>query len=206
MATGIFITLEGGEGAGKTTHMATVARWFATRAYEVVTTREPGGTPLGERVRALLLDSALDMAADSELLLMFAARAEHIARVVRPALAAGKAVVCDRFIDASYAYQGEGRGIAHARIQALEQWTLAGLTPTLTLLFDVPVAEGMRRASARGAPDRFERERDDFQERVRAGYRARAAAEPARIVTLDASQPVAAVAQQIEAALARRWP
>lgn len=206
MATGIFITLEGGEGAGKTTHLATVAQWFGARGYGVVTTREPGGTALGERIRALLLDRALDMAPDTELLLVFAARAEHVARVVRPALAAGKIVVCDRFIDASYAYQGGGRGIAAERIRALEQWTLTGLVPTLTLLFDVPVAEGMRRAVARGELDRFERERADFQERVRAGYRARAAAEPARLATIDAAQPLAAVTRQIETVLAERWP
>lgn len=205
MASDIFVTLEGGEGAGKTTHLATVAHWFAARGHNVVTTREPGGTALGERIRALLLDGTIDMVADTELLLMFAARAEHIARVVRPALTAGKVVVCDRFIDASYAYQGGGRGIASERIRALEHWTLAGLVPTLTFLFDVPVAEGMRRAGARGELDRFERERADFQERVRSGYRARAAAEPARIATIDAAQSLAVVTQQIETVLTRRW-
>ena len=206
MASDIFITLEGGEGAGKTTHLATVTQWFEARGHSVVSTREPGGTALGERIRALLLDCAIDMAADTELLLLFAARAEHVARVVRPALAAGKVVVCDRFIDASYAYQGGGRGIAAERIRVLEHWTLAGLAPTLTLLFDVPVAEGMRRAGARGELDRFERERTDFQERVRTGYRARAAAEPVRIATIDAAQSLASVTQQIQAVLARRWP
>ena len=205
-AIDLFVTLEGGEGAGKTTHLATVAQWFGARGYDVVTTREPGGTALGERIRTLVLDRTLHMVPDTELLLMFAARAEHIARVVRPALAAGKAVICDRFIDASYAYQGGGRGIASERIRALEQWTLAGLVPTLTLLFDVPVAEGMRRAGARGELDRFERERSDFQERVRAAYRARAVAEPARIATIDAAQPLAAVTQQIQTVLAGRWP
>lgn len=206
MATGVFITLEGGEGAGKSTHLATVTQWFARRGHDVVATREPGGTALGERVRAVLLDRSLDMLPDTELLLMFAARAEHIARVVRPALADGKVVVCDRFIDASYAYQGGGRGIAQERIEALAHWTLAGLAPTLTLLFDLPVAEGMRRARARGELDRFERERADFQERVRAAYCARAAVEPARIVTIDAAQPLAAVTRAIESALAGRWP
>ena len=206
MAMGIFITLEGGEGAGKTTHIATIERWFTERGHAVVATREPGGTALGERIRELLLDRAIDMATDTELLLMFAARAEHIARVVRPALAAGKTVVCDRFIDATYAYQGGGRGIEHARIRALEAWTLAGLQPDLTLLFDVSVDEGLRRAEARGNLDRFEREQRDFQERVRAAYRARATAEPHRIARIDAAQSIGAVTQQVQIVLGNRWP
>lgn len=206
MAAGIFITLEGGEGAGKTTHMATIERWFTERGHAVVATREPGGTALGERIRELLLDRAMDMVADTELLLMFAARAEHVARVVRPALAAGKTVVCDRFIDATYAYQGGGRGVDRARIRALEAWTLSGLQPDLTLLLDITVEEGLRRAAARGNLDRFEREQQDFQERVRAAYRARATAEPRRIALIDAAQPIAAVTRQVQTVLSSRWP
>lgn len=206
MARGIFITLEGGEGAGKTTHLATIEHWLVARGHSVITTREPGGTPLGERVRALLLDRAVEMFADTELLLMFAARAEHVARVVRPALADGKVVVCDRFIDATYAYQGGGREIRDERIRTLEAWTLADLKPDLTLLFDVNVAEGLRRAATRGSLDRFEREQQAFQERVRAAYRARATAEPGRIAVIDAAQPIATVTQQVQKLLATKWP
>ncbi len=194
-----FITLEGGEGAGKSTSLAIVQRWLEQAGHTVVVTREPGGTPLGERVRDLLLHAHdLDIVPEAELLLMFAARAQHLARVIRPALARGETVLCDRFTDATYAYQGAGRGIAMARIATLEQWVQDTLRPDLTLLLDVPVEVGLARAGQRGTPDRFEQEQFDFFERVRACYRQRAAAEPLRIRMIDASQEQSAVERQIQ--------
>ncbi|OYW14736.1 MAG: dTMP kinase [Hydrogenophilales bacterium 12-64-6] len=184
MTRGKFITLEGVDGAGKSTHLGFVADWLRRQGREVVVTREPGGTPLGETLRELLLHR--DMDADTELLLMFAARQQHLAELIRPALARGAWVVSDRFTDASYAYQCGGRGIAVERVAALETWVQRGFAPDLTLLFDVPpdVAEA-RRSAARTA-DRFEREADSFFSRVRNAYLERARAEPARICVLDA--------------------
>lgn len=187
MARPLFITLEGGEGAGKTTHLSRIRQWCEQRGLPVVVTREPGGTELGERVRELLLHPHAEMSSDTELLLMFAARSEHLAHVIRPALARGDTVLCDRFTDATYAYQGGGRGISPERIAALENWTQGDLRPHLTLLFDVPVEVGLKRAGRRGAPDRFEREAQEFFNRVRATYLARAAQEPKRIRVIDAS-------------------
>ncbi|MCA1979250.1 MAG: dTMP kinase, partial [Thiobacillus sp.] len=171
---GKFITLEGVDGAGKSTHLGFVADWLRARGRDVVVTREPGGTPLGETLRDLLLNR--DMDADAELLLMFAARQQHLAELILPALARGAWVVSDRFTDASYAYQCGGRGIPAARVAALETWVQRGFGPDLTLLFDVPpeVAEA-RRAAARAA-DRFEREADSFFGRVRQAYLDRARA------------------------------
>jgi dTMP kinase len=161
---------------------------------DVLYTREPGGTPVGEAVRALVLDPAhRDMAVETELLLMFAARAQLVSEVLQPALAAGRWVLCDRFTDASYAYQGGGRGVDAARIAELERIATGGLKPDLTLLLDLPVARGRARASQRGDADRIEAERDDFFERVRSAYRARAQAEPRRFRIIDASQPADAV-------------
>jgi dTMP kinase len=196
---GKFITLEGVDGAGKSTHLDFVADWLRAQSREVVVTREPGGTPLGETLRELLLHR--DMDADTELLLMFAARQQHLAALIRPALARGAWVVSDRFTDASYAYQCGGRGIAAERIAALEAWVQRGFAPDLTLLFDVPpeLAEA-RRAAARTA-DRFEREADSFFSRVRNAYLDRARAEPARIRVLDARQGIAALQVEIAALL-----
>ena len=162
---GKFITLEGVDGAGKSTHVGYVADWLRQQGREVIVTREPGGTPLGESLRELLLHR--DMDADTELLLMFAARQEHLAALIRPALARGAWVVSDRFTDASYAYQCGGRGIDTARIAALEAWVQRGFQPDLTLLFDVPPEVAEARRSAARTADRFEREADNFFNRVR---------------------------------------
>ena len=201
MSHGLFITLEGGEGAGKTTSLVFVRALLEQAGKVVVVTREPGGTPLGEKIRELLLHGRDDMHVDSELLLMFAARAEHLVRVIRPALAAGAVVVCDRFTDATYAYQGAGRGAADARIRVLEDWVQQGLRPDLTLLLDIPVERGLARAGERGAPDRFEREQVDFFERVRDAYLAAAAREPQRVRVIDAAQDIPKVELQLRAAL-----
>lgn len=201
MSHGLFVTLEGGEGAGKTTSLAFVRAFLEQAGKDVVVTREPGGTPLGEKIREILLHGRDDMHVDSELLLMFAARAEHLARVVRPALAAGAVVVCDRFTDATYAYQGAGRGAADARIRVLEDWVQQGLRPDLTLLLDIPVERGLARAGERGTPDRFEREQVDFFERVRDAYLATAAREPQRVRVIDAAQDIPKVELQLRAAL-----
>ena len=208
---GMFVTVEGVEGAGKTSCLAAVRSVLDRAGYEAVFTREPGGTELGEAVRQLLLSERYaGMTADCELLLMFAARAEHLAQVVRPALAQGKWVVSDRFTDASYAYQGGGRGVDTARIAALEQWVQGGLRPDLTLLLDLPVEQGRARAAARSAPDRFESERQEFFERVRQAYRRRAEQEPRRIRVIDAGRALPAVQAQVQAvlteALAAREP
>ncbi|HET7930033.1 MAG TPA: dTMP kinase [Rhodanobacteraceae bacterium] len=187
---GRLITLEGGEGAGKSTLLAGLREHFTRAGMDVLYTREPGGTPAGEAIRALVLDPAhRGIEAETELLLMFAARAQLVREVLRPALDAGRWVLSDRFTDASYAYQGGGRGIDAARIAELERIATAGLRPDLTLLLDLPVAAGRARASQRSDADRIEAERDDFFERVRASYRARALAEPERFCTIDSSQP-----------------
>ncbi|NQD93299.1 dTMP kinase, partial [Pseudomonas sp. CrR25] len=185
--SGLFITLEGPEGAGKSTNRDYLAARLVERGIEVLLTREPGGTPLAERVRELLLaPSDEPMAADTELLLMFAARAQHLAQVIRPALARGCVVICDRFTDATYAYQGGGRGVAEARIAILENFVQDGLRPDLTLVFDLPVEVGLARAVARGRLDRFEQEGRGFFEAVRQAYLRRAGADPQRYRILDA--------------------
>jgi len=189
ISRGRFISLEGGEGAGKSTLLAGLREHIAGRGVTLVLTREPGGTAVGEAVRALVLDpAARGMAAETELLLMFASRAQLVREVIAPALSAGQWVLCDRYVDASYAYQGGGRGQPVARIAELECWACAGLVPDLTLLLDLPVATGRARAAGRGEADRIEIEADAFFERVRASYRARAAAEPARFRVLDAGR------------------
>ncbi|HEU0153102.1 MAG TPA: dTMP kinase [Arenimonas sp.] len=201
-ARGRFISIEGGEGAGKSTVINALREALAATGREVVLTREPGGTPEGEAIRALLLDPANHLVAEAELLLMFAARAQLVRQVIAPALARGAVVVADRFTDASFAYQGGGRGLDMGVIAELERWA-AGLKPDLTLLLDVGVAQGLARARARGGdPDRIEREREDFFERVRATYLARAAAEPARFRVVDAGQPVQVVREAVQALLA----
>lgn len=185
---GKFISLEGGEGAGKSTLLAGLQKYLVGQGVPLVQTREPGGTALGEAVRAIVLDAARhDMCAEAELLLMFASRAQLVRECIEPALAAGKWVLCDRFTDASYAYQGGGRGVPKERIAVLEQWATEGLTPDLTLLLDLPVATGRARAAGRGEADRIESEADAFFERVRAAYRARAAEQPQRFRIIDAS-------------------
>lgn len=197
-----FITVEGLEGAGKTSCLASIERYLRARGMAPLMTREPGGTPLGESIRALLLGTEqAGMDPDAETLLMFAARAEHLAKVIRPALAAGTTVVCDRFTDATYAYQGGGRELGEARIRPLEEWVQQGLEPDLTLYLDVPIQLGLDRAGQRSEPDRFEQERIDFFERTRAVYRQRAARMGRRIVTVDASEPVEIVQANILSAL-----
>jgi dTMP kinase len=200
--TGLFITLEGPEGAGKSTNREYLAERLRADGLDVVLTREPGGTPLAERIRELLLaPSDETMCVDTELLLMFAARAQHLAQVIRPALARGAVVLCDRFTDATYAYQGGGRGLSQERIAQLETFVQGTLRPDLTLVFDLPVEVGLARASARGRLDRFEQEGRAFFEAVRGAYLARAAAAPSRYRVVDAGQSLAQVQQALDALL-----
>lgn len=203
MTRGKFITLEGGEGAGKSSNIPFIEAYLRERDIPLLMTREPGGTPLSERIRAILLDKQEQhMSSDTELLLMFAARAQHLEQVILPALADGRWVVCDRFTDATYAYQGGGRGIASERIAVLEQWVQGDFRPDKTLVFDLPVATGLARAGQRSSPDRFEQEAHGFFERVREAYLARARAVPQRYAIIDASVDLAGVQSQIEAILA----
>lgn len=195
---GRFITVEGIEGAGKSTQMEVIGEFLGARNIPVVMTREPGGTHLGEAVRELLLNpDNHGMATDAELLLVFAARAEHLHKVIRPALESGDWVLSDRFTDATYAYQGGGRGIAQARIGALEEWVQGSLRPDLTLLLDVPVEAGMARIEKRGRPDRFERENREFFQRIRDNYLQRATAEPRRFRRIDAGAPLVQVSREV---------
>jgi dTMP kinase len=199
---GRFITLEGIDGAGKSTHLAAIAEHLAAGGREVVATREPGGTPLAERLRELLLHTTMD--ALTETLLVFAARRDHLAAVIEPALARGAIVLCDRYTDATFAYQGGGHGVDLGVLAQLEVCVQQGRQPDLTLWFDVaPQTAASRRAAAR-APDRFEQQDVAFFERVRAGYAARARQAPQRFVRLDAEQPSVGVRRQIDAALAAR--
>lgn len=200
--SGLFITLEGPEGAGKSTNREYLADRLLARGMDVVLTREPGGTPLAERIRELLLEPSDEpMATDTELLLVFAARAQHLARVIRPALARGAVVLCDRFTDASYAYQGGGRGVPEERIASLENFVQGDLRPDLTLIFDLPVEVGLARAAARGRLDRFEQEGRVFFEAVRQAYLRRAASAPARYRVVDAAQPLEQVRRSLDALL-----
>jgi dTMP kinase len=200
--TGKFITVEGIEGVGKTTNIDFIHERLTEAGKDVVLTREPGGTPLGEAIRALLLDPAYaGMDATCELQLMFAARAEHLAKVIRPALARGQWVLCDRFTDATYAYQGGGRGIDTDIIARLEDLVQGDFRPDLTLLLDVPVAVGLARASDRGAPDRFEQEKAEFFERIRQAYLQLATAHETRYRVIDASLPLEDVQRQLDAVL-----
>lgn len=202
VARGRLITLEGIEGVGKSSHVTNVVEALETRGYKAITTREPGGSPVADRIRGLLLDpEGKAPAADTELLLIFAARSEHVAARIEPALAAGQWVVCDRFIDATYAYQGGGRGIAPERIATLERWALGTLRPDLTLLFDAPVATALDRARTRGAADRFEREQAAFFERARATYLERARAEPERFCRIDATRSMPEVGAELRRGL-----
>jgi len=195
MSRGKFITLEGIDGAGKSTHVGGIADFLRGRGKDIVVTREPGGTPLGEKLRALLLSQTMD--ADTEALLVFAARREHIAQVIAPALAEGRWVVSDRFTDATYAYQGAGRGMAKDRIAALERWVQDGLQPDLTLVFDAPVEVALARL-AKDRGDRFELENKSFFERVRAAYLERAQADPRRMKVVQGGRPLPEVKKDVE--------
>lgn len=202
---GSFITIEGGEGAGKSTMMSRVSNWLEAAGRRVVNTREPGGTELAEQLRDILLDRNNIVLSDkAELLLVFAARAQHLDELIRPALARGDCVLCDRFTDATWAYQGGGRGLPRAEIAALESLVHGDLQPDLTLLLDLPVEQGMQRAAERGQADRFEQESLTFFENVRRGYLDRAATAPERFVVIDASGDVDAVWTQIESVLRER--
>lgn len=197
---GRFITVEGIDGAGKSSHIEWLRAHLTAQGYDVVVTREPGGTPLGEALRALLLNEP--MSPETEMMLMFAARAEHLASVIRPALARGAWVISDRFSDATYAYQVGGRGVAEAKFAALEAWVQEGLQPDRTILFDVSVETAQARLHDTRILDRFEREAVDFHQRVRDAYHARQAAYPDRIRRVASDVPIADVRTQLLAALA----
>lgn len=196
-----FITFEGMDGAGKSTHLANFAEALRQRGHDVIVTREPGGTALGEQLREILLHQKMSM--DTEALLMFAARAEHIAQVIQPALRAGKIVISDRFSDASFAYQGAGRGMDWHKLQQLEAWVQGELQPELTIFFDVPVEVARQRLANNVMLDKFEQEQSDFFERVRAGYHRRVRENPARYGVIDAAQSLENVAAQLTALLAQ---
>lgn len=193
---GKFITLEGMDGAGKSTHIPNIIQWLESRGLEVVSTREPGGTPLGEKLRELLLNEA--MHPETETLLMFAARREHIATVIEPALARGAWVLSDRFTDATYAYQCGGRGVQADKVIALEQWVQGRLQPDATLLFDVPVEVSVARLASARAPDKFERESADFFTKIRNAYLQRAAENPARFRVINSNQALEAVQANVK--------
>ena len=202
---GKFITIEGGEGAGKSTMMQRVAAWLGAHGHRVVQTREPGGTELAEKVRDILLDkNTVGLSGQAELLLVFAARAQHLAELIRPALQRGETVLCDRFTDATWAYQGGGRGLPREDIATLERLVHGDLQPDLTLLLDVPVEQGLQRASRRSATDRFEKESAEFFERVRRVYLDRAATAPERFALIDASGSLETVWPQVERILRER--
>ncbi|WP_137718263.1 dTMP kinase [Methylobacillus flagellatus] len=196
---GKFITLEGMDGAGKSTHIPAIEAWLQTQGHRVLLTREPGGTALGERLRELLLHDS--MTAETEALLMFAARSEHLAQRILPALQAGDYVVSDRFTDASFAYQSGGRGLASDRLRQLERWVQGDLQPDLTLLFDVPVEVSVQRLASARSPDKFERESAAFFSRIRHAYLQRAAAFPQRFRVIDANRPLPEVWNSVEQAL-----
>lgn len=199
--TARFITLDGIDGAGKTTQLEVIRNWFARRRLPVRFTREPGGTPLGESLRTLLLHPDTRIGLRAETLLMFAARAQHLEEVILPALAGGISVVSDRFTDATFAYQGSGRGVPEADIAALESWVQDTLRPDLTVLLDVPLAVSLQRIEAGREKDRFEQEQAAFFTRVREGYLKRAAAAPQRYALIDSNRGKEAVRQDIEAVL-----
>ena len=201
MKQGKFITLEGIDGAGKSTQLAWIVELLQRAGLQAVVTREPGGTELGERLRAVLLDKSMTMHAETEALLMFAARREHLDKVILPALAQGQWVISDRFTDASFAYQGGGRGLDTDKLEILEHWVQGALQPDLTLYFDVSVEVGQQRVSQIKAADRFEKERGDFFQRVRAAYLDRAQQFSSRIKIIDSSQSLAQVKAAVEQTL-----
>jgi len=199
---GRFITVEGTEGVGKSTNLAFIREWLEARGHRVLVTREPGGTPLAEEIRGLLLSPREEPVAPSaELLLVFAARAQHLEEVIKPALAEGTWVLCDRFTDSTYAYQGGGRGFDQSVIAQLEILVQGHLRPDLTVLLDIDVEQGLSRAGERSAPDRFEREAVEFFERVRAAYRNLAKRTPQRYAVVDAGQPLSQVQKSLAQAL-----
>ena len=197
MTTGKFISFEGIDGAGKSTHIAFVAEYLGARGKHVVSTREPGGTAVGEKLRDMLLHEKMHL--ETEALLMFASRREHIAEVIEPALARGEWVISDRFTDASFAYQGGGRGLERAKMEALENWVHPHLQPDLTLLFDVPLEVARARLDATRTLDKFEQEQADFFSACRTEYLRRAAQFPQRIVVIDSTQAIAAIRDQVSA-------
>ncbi len=197
MAKGKFITFEGVDGAGKSTHIAAFADALRARGFSVITTREPGGTPLGEKLRELLLHESMHL--ETEALLMFASRREHIAQLIQPALERGDWVISDRFSDASFAYQGGGRRLSIAKLETLEQWVHADLQPDLTLLFDVPLAVARERLNRSRDLDKFEREQDEFFLHVRDAYLQRAARFPQRIRVIDSTRPLEEVHRELTA-------
>ena len=202
--TGKFITVEGGEGVGKSSNIAFILSYLKNKNIDVVSTREPGGTVLSEKIRDLLLDASNNqMVSDTELLLMFAARAQHLEELIKPALGNGQWILCDRFTDATYAYQGGGRGIATSRIAELETWVQGSLRPDLTLLLDLSVDIGMQRATERSELDRIEQEKIQFFESVRETYLDRARATPERYRVIDASQTLDKVQDDIAIQLDR---
>jgi dTMP kinase len=202
---GCFISIEGTEGVGKSTNVAFVRQFLANKGISLRLTREPGGTPLAEEIRELLLKPREEIVSDdAEILLVFAARAQHVDRVIKPALANGEWILSDRFTDATFAYQGAGRGISWDRIQQLEHYVLGDLRPDLTILLDLPVEVGMARVMQRGAPDRFEQEKLAFFDKVRQGYHRRLKAEPDRFALIDAAQSLDHVQQQIAQALTEK--
>lgn len=200
---GRFITFEGIDGAGKSTHLDWFADALRARGATVLRTREPGGSPLAERLRGLLLTEAMSIT--TEILLMFAARQDHLDTVVGPALARGDWVLCDRFTDSTFAYQGAGRGAGGEHIAMLERWVQAALQPDRTYLFDLPPEEAARRRAGARAPDRFEQEDLDFFGRVRAGYALRVQQDPARFVTIDARQDIAAIRAVLQGSIDTLW-
>lgn len=197
----MFISFEGTEGVGKSTLVKSLATWLTNQGKQVVLTREPGGTPLAEKIRNMVLSD--DMCADTELLLMFAARSQHIHEVIEPALAADQWVLCDRFVDASFAYQGAGRGIAQDKIQCLQDQFVTTM-PDVTFWLDLPVEVGLARAAERTETDRFEQEKQAFFEKIHAGYAARADADPERFIRIDASQTAEAVLDQCQQIILKR--
>ena len=204
---GLFVTFEGTEGVGKSTQIDLAARSLDAAGCRVCRTREPGGTAAGEAIREVLLHrDGMRLDAEAELLLMFAARAQHLAEVIRPALRDGEVVLCDRFTDATFAYQGGGRGIDPGRIRALADWVHPGLAPDLTVLLDAPVEVGLARVRARGGGDRFESESDGFFQRVRAAYLSLAEGDPERFVVVNAERPAAAVNEDVSRAIRERLP
>jgi dTMP kinase len=202
---GVFVTFEGIDGAGKSTHISWAAGFLRERGVPLVLTREPGGTELGEKLREVLLGSSRRIDPETEALLMFAARRQHIEEIIQPALARGQYVICDRFTDATFAYQGGGSGIPASKLEMLEQWVHPGLQPDLTLLFDVSAELGRERVSRIKSPDRFERESAEFFARVRNAYLDRARAAPERIRVIDGGKPVAEIQLELKDRLLSVW-
>ena len=202
MTTGLFITFEGIDGAGKSTQLDYAVNYLRSKEKKVIQTREPGGTPISEKVRNMILETDSPLDSETEVLLMFAARKEHIARVIRPELDSGSIVVCDRFTDATFAYQGGGSGVSSSRIETVEAWVQGDFQPDLTLFFDLPIKIAQRRMGQR-KKDRFESEALDFHERVRHAYLERAKKSPERIKVIDSSQTKGQIRELVQAELDR---